>query len=216
MLKKLYPSMMCADFSNLAEETKKLTQSQIDGFHMDIMDGSFVPNFGLSPEDYQVVTAHTDKLVDAHLMINNPERYVDLFVRLGASRIYFHPEATKHPARVIDQIKQCGADAGIAINPGTSVAMITELLPIVDYVLVMTVNPGFSGQDYLDYVDTKIHQLSELRADKHFEIVVDGAISPDKVKYLCKLGVTGFVLGTSSLFGKQKSYVEIISALKKI
>jgi ribulose-phosphate 3-epimerase len=206
--------MMCATFDHLSEETKQLSASDIDGFHMDIMDGSFVPNFGMSPEDFKTVASHTDKLLDVHLMIDHPEKYVEMFVALGAKRVYFHPEATPHSARIITQIKQTGAEAGIAINPGTSIASISELLPLVDQVLVMTVNPGFAGQEYLEFVNAKIKQLGQLRCDHHFEIVVDGAISPEKINELNALGVTGFVLGTSALFRKGKSYSEIIRSLK--
>ncbi|CAM3132246.1 ribulose-phosphate 3-epimerase [Sporolactobacillus spathodeae] len=215
MERKLYPSMMCAEFDNLSEETQKLSISEIDGFHMDIMDGSFVPNFGISPEDYKTIADHTDKLLDVHLMIYHPEKYIKMFVELGAKRVYFHPEATPHSARIINQIKQCGAEAGIAINPGTSIASINELLPLVDQVLVMTVNPGFAGQKYLEFVNTKIKKLSQLCCDFNFEIVVDGAISLEKINELGAIGVTGFVLGTSALFGKGKNYSEIIRSLKE-
>lgn len=215
MQRKLYPSMMCAAFDHLSEETKQLSASAIDGFHMDIMDGSFVPNFGMSPEDFKTIANHTDKLLDVHLMIDHPEKYVEMFVKLGAKRVYFHPEATPHAARIINQIKQTGAEAGIAINPGTSIASISELLPLVDQVLVMTVNPGFAGQKYLEFVTGKIKQLGRICIDHHFEIVVDGAISPEKINELNALGVIGFVLGTSALFGKGKSYSEIIRSLKE-
>ncbi|MCO7124271.1 ribulose-phosphate 3-epimerase [Sporolactobacillus shoreicorticis] len=215
MQRKLYPSMMCAGFNHLSDEVEQLSAAAIDGFHMDIMDGSFVPNFGMSPEDFKTVADHADKMLDVHLMIDHPERYVAMFVTLGAKRVYFHPEATPHSARIISQIKQIGAEAGIAINPGTSIASISELLPLVDQVLVMTVNPGFAGQEYLEFVTGKIKQLSRIRRDYHFEIVVDGAISPEKINELNPLGVTGFVLGTSALFGKGKSYNQIIRSLKE-
>jgi ribulose-phosphate 3-epimerase len=214
MLKKLYPSMMCANFNHLSEETKLLSATAIDGFHMDIMDGAFVPNFGLSPEDFQTVVSNTNKLVDAHLMIYHPENYLHLFKNLGAKRIYFHSEATPHPARIIHQIKDLGVEAGLAINPGTSIASVYELLPLIDQLLIMTVNPGFSGQTYLDFVNKKINQLNDLRKENHFEMVVDGAISIERIAELSLIGVNGFVLGTSALFGKARSYHQIIQSIK--
>ncbi|MCQ2010428.1 ribulose-phosphate 3-epimerase [Sporolactobacillus sp. STSJ-5] len=215
MQRKLYPSMMCANFNHLSEETRLLSESAIDGLHMDIMDGAFVPNFGMSPEDFKTISDHTNKLLDVHLMIYHPENYVEKFIKLGARRVYFHPEATPHASRIISQIKQLGAEVGIAINPGTSVDFVSELLPLVDQVLVMTVNPGFAGQEYLEFVTEKIKRLSKLRQSDHFEIVVDGAISLKKIQELSMLGVTGFVLGTSALFGKGKSYGEIIDSIKQ-
>lgn len=215
-MKKFYPSMMCADFTCLAEETKKLSQTGIDGLHIDIMDGDFVPNFGMSPEDVKAISLNTNKLLDIHLMINHPERYVKLFAELGAGRMYIHPETTSQPARVLIQIKDMGIEAGIAISPGTSISTISELLRISDYVLIMTVNPGFAGQQYLDFVDEKVKILNHFQKENKFEMVVDGAISPTRIKKLSEIGVTGFVLGTSSLFGKKESYGEIIKSLHEI
>jgi len=208
------PSMMCADFGRLEEEVKNLDQAEIDVFHIDIMDGSFVPNFGMGLQDFQTIRKATDKLVDVHLMIQNPGQYVELFADMGADIIYFHPESDIHSLRTVDKIKIKGKKAGIAINPGTSVATIQELLPAVDYVMVMTVNPGFAGQKYIDSVDEKIQQLIKLQEKYHYEVFVDGAISPAKIEILAKMGVTGFVLGTSALFGKEQSYHEIITQLK--
>lgn len=213
---RLYPSMMCADFDHLADEVTTLSETQIDGFHMDIMDGSFVPNFGLSPEDFKTVADHTTKLIDAHFMIWHPENYIEKFVNLGAKRIYFHPETTANPVRVIDQINNLGAEPCIAISPGVSIASVSELLQLVDRVLVMTVNPGFSGQKYLDFVNEKLKKLIQLFENRNHEIVVDGAISPEKIQSLSSMGVSGFILGTSSLFGKQRKYVDIIHSLRQI
>lgn len=214
MEKILCPSMMCADFSNLKKCTEELDQSGADIFHMDFMDGSFVPNFGMGLQDFELVRSATQKQVDVHLMIQNPSKYVEMFAELGADIIYIHPEADQQAARTLDTIRQKGKQAGIAINPGTSVEMIKELLPLVDYVMVMTVNPGFAGQKYLEYVNPKIEMLVALQAEYDFKIMVDGAISPEKIKQLSRIGVTGFVLGTSALFGKKASYRETLDKLK--
>ncbi|MBK2002390.1 ribulose-phosphate 3-epimerase [Listeria ivanovii subsp. londoniensis] len=208
------PSMMCADFANLKQEVEVLDQAGSDIFHIDIMDGKFVPNFGMGLQDFETIRKLTKKLVDVHLMIMNPGDYVETFTDMGADIIYIHPEADIHPARTLDKIKQKGKKAGIAINPGTSIATVKELLPLVDYVMVMTVNPGFAGQAYLDYVDQKISELLTAKSNYSFEIMVDGAIAPKKIAKLSKMGVKGFVLGTSTLFGKAGSYQEIIQKLK--
>ncbi|GAA0341922.1 ribulose-phosphate 3-epimerase [Oceanobacillus oncorhynchi subsp. incaldanensis] len=208
------PSMMCANFNNLQEEVKELDNAGIDIFHIDIMDGHFVPNFGMGLQDIEVIKKATDKLIDVHLMISNPGEYIELFAGFGVDIIYIHPESDKHPTRTLDKIKEKGKKAGIAINPGTSIHQIEELLSLVDYVLVMTVNPGFSGQKYLDYVDEKIMKLVNLKINNTFEIIVDGAVSPTVMKKLSGIGVDGFVLGTSALFGKEQKYRELINNFK--
>lgn len=215
MEKLLCPSMMCADFSNLKKDTEALDQAGTDIFHIDFMDGSFVPNFGMGLQDFELVRASTDKPVDVHLMIQNPSKYVEMFADMGADIIYIHPEADQQVARTLDTIRSKGKKAGIAINPGTSVESILGLLPLVDYVMVMTVNPGFAGQKYLDYVNPKIERLVALSEEYGFKVMVDGAISPEKVQELSAMGVTGFVLGTSALFGKENSYEVTLENLRK-
>ncbi|MFZ2537341.1 MAG: ribulose-phosphate 3-epimerase, partial [Oscillospiraceae bacterium] len=208
-------SMMCADFSNLQKDTQALDKAGTDVFHIDFMDGSFVPNFGMGLQDFELVRSSTKKLVDVHLMIQNPGKYVEMFADLGADIIYIHPEADQQVARTLDMIRNKGKQAGIAINPGTSVEAIQGLLPLVDYIMVMTVNPGFAGQKYLDYVNPKIKKLVELGKIFDFKVMVDGAISPEKVDLLSNMGVTGFVLGTSALFGKEISYEKTFEKLRK-
>lgn len=214
MTKLLCPSMMCADFSNLKKDIQELDQAGVDIFHMDFMDGRFVPNFGMGLQDFELVRSVTDKPVDVHLMIQEPSKYVEKFADLGADIIYIHPEADQQAARTLDMIHQKGKKAGIAINPGTSVEMIQGLLPLADYVMVMTVNPGFAGQKYLEYTDPKIEKLVGLAKEYNFEVMVDGAISPEKIEQLSKIGVSGFVLGTSALFGKTGTYHEILAKLR--
>ncbi|PLS38110.1 ribulose-phosphate 3-epimerase [Carnobacterium maltaromaticum] len=215
MKKLLCPSMMCADFSNLKKNVEELDQAGSDIFHMDFMDGSFVPNFGMGLQDFELVRSVTDKPVDVHLMIQEPYRYVEKFADLGADIIYIHPEADQQPARTLDAIHQKGKKAGIAINPGTSVEMIQGLLALVDYVMVMTVHPGFSGQQYLEYTYPKIEKFVALSKNSDYKVMVDGAISPKKVIKLSEVGVAGFVLGTSALFGKPETYSETLAKLRK-
>ncbi|MFB6465424.1 ribulose-phosphate 3-epimerase [Cytobacillus sp. Hz8] len=210
----LAASMMCADFTNLETEVKQLDEAGIDCFHIDIMDGNFVPNFGMGLMDLETIRILTQRPVDAHLMIANPGNYIDFFKDKGVNIIYFHPEADLHPVRTILKIKERGIKAGIAVNPGTSMETIQELLPIVDIVLVMTVNPGFAGQKYLEFVDNKINRIVSKKEEYDFKIYVDGAISAEKVRELSRKGVEGFILGTSCLFKKMENYRTIIERLK--
>jgi len=210
------PSLMCADFTNIKEEVTELDKADIDIFHMDVMDGAFVPNMALGVEDYKSVRSLTKTPMDVHLMVNNPQNFVPIFANLGANIIYIHPEADPMPTRTLDEIKKAGIHPGIAINPGTSIATIKELLPLVDYVLVMTVNPGFAGQSYLDYVNDKIKDLVDLKGKYQFNLMVDGAISPEKIKLLSGFGVDGFIVGTSSLFGKGREYSDVVADLKSL
>lgn len=210
------PSMMCANFADLANEVKKLEDAGIDMFHMDIMDGQFVPNFGMGLQDYELIGRIATKPLDAHLMIVNPEKYVKLFSDLGASLMYIHPEADEHPARTIDTVHNLGKKVGIAIDPDTSIETVRELLPLVDAVLVMTVNPGFAGQSFLDFVLPKLTEICRLQTKYSYVVGVDGAISPKRIQELSKLGVKNFIVGTSSLFGKNKEYKAIVRELKQL
>ncbi len=214
--KLLCPSMMCANFGNLENEIRELEDAGIDIFHIDIMDGQFVPNFGMGLQDTEYIRKHTNVPVDVHIMIENPGDYTDMFADLGIDIIYIHPEADLHPARTLQKIRDRGVKAGLAFNPGTAVETIVPLLSLVDYVMVMCVNPGFAGQKYLDFVDEKIEKLFELQSKFNYEIMVDGACSPERISTLSKKGVKGFVLGTSALFGKDRSYKELIQELHAI
>lgn len=216
MEKWLLPSMMCADFGSLSIEISNLEEAGVTGYHIDIMDGQFVPNFGMGLQDLEFIRKSTKKPIDVHLMVNNPNNHINLFANIGVDIIYIHPEADMHPARTLQKIKQKNIKAGIALNPGTSIESIKPLLNIVDYVMIMTVNPGFAGQKYLNYVDYKIDELVEMSFKSRFnyDVLVDGAISPERIDNLSTKGVKGFVLGTSSLFGKNKDYATLINNLK--
>lgn len=213
MTRLLCPSMMCADFSNLQKEVEELDNSGADIFHVDIMDGHFVPNFGMGIQDFSLIRSVTEKEVDVHLMIQDPSRYVELFADLGADIIYVHPESDQQISRTLEMIRKKDKKVGIAINPGTSIFSIQELLPLIDYLMIMTVNPGFAGQQYLDYVKKKLEYVTSIKQQYKFQVMVDGAISAEKITSLNKIGVDGFVLGTSALFGKKESYKNILNQL---
>lgn len=201
--KLLLPSMMCANFGNLAEEVASLEAAGADGFHLDLMDGSFVPNYGMGLQDIEWICGHANVPCDVHMMSENPGRYVAKFAEYGARVIYVHPEADRHVARTLAAIRSLGVKPGIAINPGTAFASIEPLLPLVDYVLVMTVNPGFAGQKWLDFVNPKLEQFVAASHDdaNSYEVVVDGNCSPERISQASAMGVKGFVLGTAGLFG---------------
>ena len=211
----LCPSMMCADFGNLQNEVESLEQAGCDIFHIDIMDGKFVPNFGMGFQDTEFIIKTANKPVDVHLMIQDPGDHVETFASLGASIIYIHIESDIHSPRTLQKIIDAGAMPGIAINPGTAFEVIEPLLSLTKYVLVMTVNPGFAGQKYLSFVDKKIDKLLEAKENYDFNIIIDGACSPEKIAALNAKGVDGFVLGTSALFNKGRPYADIINELRK-
>lgn len=214
MDKLLCPSMMCADFSCLEREMLLLEEAGSDIFHIDVMDGRFVPNFGMGLQDIEYLCGHAKIPCDVHLMIEQPIQYVDKFADLGASIIYVHPESECHSARTLQKIHDRGVKAGIALNPGTNVEFVEPLLYLADYVLVMSVNPGFAGQKYIDFVDEKLERLLDRREKYGYEVMLDGACSPERISVLSKKGVKGFVLGTSALFGKGRSYGEIMQELR--
>lgn len=214
MEKLLCPSMMCANFGNLAQEIKNLEASGIDIFHLDVMDGSFVPNFGMGLQDIEYICKTATIPCDVHLMVVNPSAYVEKFIKLGAQIIYIHPESDIHACRTLQKIKDAGSKAGIAVNPGTSFETVKDLLYLCDYVMLMSVNPGFAGQQYLDFVTYKLEQFVEAANQYSYQVMIDGACSPEKIAMLSKKGVNGFILGTSALFGKDRSYLEICQELR--
>lgn len=213
---KIAPSILSADISTLGEDIKMLDLGGADWIHIDVMDGHFVPALTFGPNVVAAAKANTDLPLDVHLMVEEPEKMIDGFVEAGADWISVHAEATKNIHRVMQEIKAQDVNAGVVINPGTPVSFIESILPIVDLVLVMTVNPGAGGQKFIDEMVQKIEDLADLRTKNSYDYViqVDGGINNDTIKICHEAGADVFVAG-SNVFGAP-SPQEQIKTLKNL
>ncbi len=215
---ELMASMMCANYGNLEKEVRELDEGGIDSFHIDIMDGRYVANFAMSLNDMRYIASATSKPLDVHLMIEHPNNRIGLFLQnlRPGDTVYIHPEAEYHPSTTLQAIINAGMVPGIAINPGTSVETVFEMLRIVDKVLVMSVNPGNAGQMFLPYVGKKITKLLAVNVEMVFGLFWDGACRAEKIQEYAPYGVMGFVLGTTLLFGKERSYGETLQNIREL
>jgi|SRR5690625_4564301 len=213
---KISPSLLAADFSNLNKEIKDI-ESSAHLLHIDVMDGHFVPNISFGFPIMESLQNKTNLPLDVHLMIEQPDRYIDDFVEKGAKILTVHYEACTHIHRTITYIKSKGIEAGIAINPGTPVSVLENILPLVDLVLVMTVNPGFGGQKFIESTIDKIKQLGKYKKEHNYtyDIQVDGGINHETAKLCIDAGATILVAG-SAIFGQNDRERAIREILQKL
>lgn len=213
---KIAPSILSADFAKLGEDVKLVESLGADYIHVDVMDGHFVPNITFGPSVVAALRPITKLPLDVHLMISDPEKYIEDFAKAGSDIIMAHVEATPHIHRAVQMIKQAGVKAGVVLNPGTPVEAVKYVLKDCDQVLVMTVNPGFGGQSFIEDQLEKIAELDRLRKEHgyHYEIEVDGGIQPEQAKKCREAGADVFVAG-SYIYGAEDPKARI-DALREV
>ncbi|HKK47064.1 MAG TPA: ribulose-phosphate 3-epimerase [Balneolaceae bacterium] len=211
----LAPSILASDYSKLGEQIQECMQADIQWLHCDIMDGHFVPNISFGPKFVEAAGSCTDALLDVHLMIEEPDRYIEAFADAGADQITVHQEACPHLHRTIQNIHQQGLTAGVALNPATSLLNIKPILMDIDLVLVMSVNPGFGGQSFIESSHQRLQQLRQMREETgaNFLIEVDGGINLENIEQVVRSGAD--VLVTGSTVFKAKNIPERIKNLTK-
>jgi ribulose-phosphate 3-epimerase len=211
------PSILSVNFANLQKEIEMINRTNAQWLHIDIMDGVFVPNISFGFPILKVIKQYSIKFLDFHLMIVNPEKYVERFVEAGANMVTIHYEAVKHLNRVVNYIKSLGVKAGVALNPHSNVMLLEDILEYVDMVCLMSVNPGFSGQEFIRQTYSKIVKLNELKkkTNNKFLIQVDGGINDENAIELIKLGANVLVAG-NFIFSEQNPEVKISNFFNKI
>lgn len=207
---KIAPSLLSSDFSRLGEEVRAVIEAGADWIHFDVMDGHFVPNITIGPPVVAAMRQHCTVPMDVHLMIDNPADYIEAFANAGADSISFHVEGIRHPHRILTRIKDLGCQAGIVLNPGTPESEIEFLVNEVDYVLLMSVNPGFGGQRFIPEMLPKIRNVRDMLGDRDLE--VDGGIDAKTAPEVIEAGANVLVAG--SFVFQSDSYLQAIEQLK--
>ena len=210
------PSVLAADFANLQRDIEMINNSEADWFHIDIMDGVFVPNISFGMPVLQAISKHAKKTIDVHLMIIDPDRYISTFKKLGADVLTVHYEACTHLHRTLQAIKAEGMQAGVALNPHTNVSLLEDVINDIDLVCIMSVNPGFGGQSFIENTYKKVKQLKEIitRNNASTKIEIDGGVTNKNAKQLVEAGADVLVAG-SYVFGANDPIATIVD-LKKI
>lgn len=214
---EIAPSILSADFAHLASEIEKVESAGANLIHLDVMDGHFVPNMTIGLPVVASIRKITRLPLDAHLMIDNPGKYLDDFIKAGVDWLSVHVEADVHLDRSLQYLRDNGIRAGVAINPGTSLSLLEEVLPLVDYVLIMTVNPGFGGQKFIPSMIKKISRLKDIIVSNKYRarIEVDGGIGPDNLQDVLAAGAEIIVVG-SAIFSSQMNASEAVRQMKGI
>ena len=210
------PSVLAADFANLQRDSEMLNKSKADWFHIDIMDGVFVPNISFGMPVLKAIAKHATKPLDVHLMIVNPDQYIEKFAELGSAVLTVHYEACDHLHRTLQKIKSCGMKAGVALNPHTPIAVLESIIKDVDVVCLMSVNPGFGGQSFIEETYTKIKTLKALIQEKRGTTLVeiDGGVTNKNAKQLIDAGADVLVAGSYVFAAKDP--IQTIVGLKEI
>ncbi|HOK24331.1 MAG TPA: ribulose-phosphate 3-epimerase [Coprothermobacter proteolyticus] len=215
-MRKLVPSLLSADLWCLKDQLDVLKQYQVDTLHVDVMDGNFVPNISMGVPLVESLRKHSDFSLDVHLMIANPERFIETFREAGADLLTVHIEATYHIHRLIQQIRNVGCKAGVSLNPGTPLELIKPILHMVDLVLVMSVNPGFGGQDFLPETLSKVemlHQWKQEHEDYKYIVEVDGGINRSNVEQVLNAGAEWIVSGSGVFKGDLKTNLDQLNEI---